>query len=205
MRIFQLKSLEIGGCRRTCNSGHKVHEADLGLYDSREKAEDGMRCLIRENRPSAFFAFFLYERELNPCSGEDGYGYQGVTSYYPDGTLYCDSPYDVSCRKIFRGRPAETIKLKAGDLGWYWHGDTVEPCLVFAAPCTTEEYAAMCRKNGRDPKFDYSDDCYGVYNYGHNHDHPYCWSLFPFTGKITQRNMERLLETRKWWEDGCPE
>ena len=204
MQIFQLKSLEIGGCRRNCNNGHKVYEADLGLYGSREKAEEAMRRLIKENQWSTFFAFFIYERELNPCLDEEGYGYQGVTSYYPDGTLYCESPYDVSCKKIFRGRPAETIKLKVGDLAWFWRGDTIEPCLVFATPCTTEEYAAICQKNGVDPQYDYSDDCYGVYNYGHNHDHPYTWCLFPFTGKITQRNMERLLETQKWWDDGCP-
>ena len=210
MQIFQLKSLEISGCQRNCNSGYKVYEVDYGLYESREKAEDAMRQLIKENQWSTFFAFFIYERELNPCLEEEGYEYQGVTSYYSDGTLYCESPYDMSCKKIFRGRPAETIKLKVGDLAWYWHGDTIEPCLVFATPCTTEEYAASCWKHGVDPdgpnaiKYDYSDDCYGVDNYGHDHNHPFTWQLFPFTGKITKRNMERLLETKKWYEDGCP-
>ena len=204
MQIFQLKSLRIASIQRTCNSGYKVSEADEGLYDSREKAEEAMRQLIKDNQWSTFFAFFIYERELNPFLEEEGYGYQGVTSYYPDGTLYCESPYDVSCKKIFRGRPAKTIKLKVGDLAWYWHGDTIEPCLVFATPWTTEEHAAICQKNGVDPKCDFFDDCYGVYNYGHNHDHPFSWRLFPFTGKITKRNMDRLLETKKWWDDGYP-
>ena len=116
----------------------------------------------------------------------------------------------MSCKKIFHGRPAETIKLKVGGLSWYWRGDTIESCLVFATPCTTEEYAARCRKHGvtldgpNAIKHDYSDDCCGVDNYGHNHNHPLTWQLFPFTGKIIKRNMERLLETQKWYDDGCP-
>ena len=104
----------------------------------------------------------------------------------------------------------KTIKLKVGGLSWYWRGDTIEPCLVFATPCTMKEYAARCRKHGVDPdgpnalKYDYSEDCYGVDNYGHDHNHPFTWQLFPFTGKITKRNMERLMETQKWYDDGCP-
>ena len=177
----------------------------MGLTNRGKRAEEAMRQLIKENQWDSFFAFFIYDCELNPCLEEEGYGYQGVTSYYPDGTLYCESPYDVSCKRIFRGRPADTIKLKVGDLAWHWRGDTIEPCLVFATPCTKEEYATRCRKHGVDPdgpnalKYDYSDDCYGVDNYRHDHNHPLTWQLFPFTGKITKRNMERLLETKK-----CP-
>lgn len=74
MQFFQLKSLEIGGCQRNCNSGHKVYEVDYKLYESREKAEEAMRQLIKDNQWSTFFAFFIYERELNPCQEEEGYG-----------------------------------------------------------------------------------------------------------------------------------
>ena len=208
MLIFQLKSLEIRG-GKNCNNGYKAGERDLGLYDSREQAEKNMLNVIKEENWNTFFAFFIYARIVNPGSGEEGF--QSVTSYFPDGILYCESPYDESCKKKFRGRPPETIKLKVGDLAWEWRGDSIEPCLVFAQPLTTGEYEEMCRKNGVDPAgpdaiaFDYTDDCYGVFNFGRGQDHPAVWRLFPFNGKISKRNMDRLLESKKWWEEGCPE
>ena len=205
MQLFQLKAVIIAG-QKNCNGGYRVWEDDLGLFDAREKAEEGMRIVVKERQWDKFFAFFVYERGVNPALNEEGF--QSVASYYPDGTLYCDSPYDEACKKVFRGRAADTIKLKVGDLGWCWDGKTLEPCLVFAIPFTKEKFAAYCRKNGRDPdtiSFDYSDDCYGVYTYNHNHWHPATWRVFPYNETITQRNMARLLETKKWWDDGCPQ
>ncbi|GEM_PF-5995105 len=207
MKIFQLKSLEITG-QKNRNGGHKVWEEDMGLFESKEKAENTIQSAIKERPWSNFFAFFIYERQLNlPCLNDAGY--QSVTSYLADGTFYCYSPCDSACVKPFKGRPAESIRLRKGDLAWYWSGDHIEPCLVGFQPYTEEQYADYCKERGHsadDPDFhpfDGTDDCYLVYNYNNDHNHPECWQLFPFSGTLTQGNMDRLLASRKWWQDGC--
>lgn len=209
MEIFQLKSLEITG-RKNCNGSYKVWEDDLGLFDSKEKAEKAVRDAVRERRWSRFFAFFIYERQVNrPCLNGDGY--RAVTSYLADGTCFCYSPYDAACEKPFKGRPTESIKLKIGDIAWCWRWDYIEPCLVGSLPYTEEEYAAYCKERGHsadDPSyhpFDYSDDCYLVYTGNNDHEHPPCWQVFPFSDSLTERNKERLLASKKWWGNGCPE
>lgn len=213
MQIYQLKSLEITG-RKNNNGGYRVCEQDQGLFDSSDKAEDFMHIIIQNNEWTRFFAFFIYERELNAdLHGRpwfEIYHYQSVTSYYPDGTLYCHSSCDEAGEKPFKGRHAESIRLKKGDLAWYWRGEYIEPCLVDLLPYTEERYAEYCKRQNKSPDdpdfhpFDYTDDCYLVYNYGNVHNHPKCWELFPFYDKITKRNMERLLATKKAWESGCP-
>ena len=208
MQLFQLKSIEITGDKNS-NGGYRVWNDDLGLFDSREKAEDAMRQAIREMQGTRFLGFLICERELNsPCLY--GEGNQAITTYLADGTLFCHSFCDDACEKPFKGRPAESIKFKSGELAWYWRGDRIEPCLVDLLPYSEEKYAEYCRKRGHSPDdpdffpFDYSDDCYLVYDYNNDHNHPRCYELFPFNDTITRRNRDRLLATKKWWEDGCP-
>ena len=168
-----------------------------------------MQNALIEGQWTNFFAFLIYERQLNVLSLKED-DIQAVTSYLADGSFYCHSLCDETCEKPYKGRPVESIKLKKGDLAWYWRWGNIEPCLVECLPYTEEEYAAFCRERGHSPDdpdfhpFDYSDDCYLVYNYGHDHNHPKCWDLFPFNDTITKRNMDRLLATKKWWDDGCP-
>jgi len=208
MQIYLLKAIERVSSKN-CNGSCRDRELDLGLFDTKDKAEEAMRQAIRELQWPRLFAFLIYEREMNhPCLTDDGC--LSITTYLADGTLFCHSLCDSSCEKRFKGRPGESIKFKQGDLAWFWGSGRIAPCLVDIPPNSEERYAAYCHEHGHspdDPHFynlDYSDDCYLVYCYDNNHYHPQCWYLFPFNDTITKRNMDRLLATKKWWEDGCP-
>lgn len=204
MQIFDLREVYITG-NKAADGSYDSRENSLGIFDCVSGAEQFLQSYIEKHRKYyQFFGFFLYEKTLNDGLQEDWQElcyYQSVWSYLPDGTLYCYSPYDTTCKKPFRGRPAETIPLKGGDLAWWWNGSRILPVLVGILPLTDVEYAQRAKAIGHDCGYDYSDDSYLVDLYPHTHDHPMTWALFPYSGSISKRNLERL----RWRERGIPE
>lgn len=205
MRLFDLKSISRSSNKRQDGS-YEIFRRDLGIFDSVKNAEDFMRLIIERGRAySKFHCFILFEKILNggwTKKWESVCEYQGVRSYFPDGTLYCDSPYDDGCEKPFRGRPEESIKLKIGDLAWVLFGDNIYPCLVAERPFTDFQYLQKVRKCGHEMGLDYSDDSYRVYTCSMGHQHPECWRCMPYYGKISKRNLQRLYSCRRREEYG---
>ena len=123
--------------------------------------------------------------------------YEAVRSYFPDGTLYCDSPCDVACEKPFRGRPAETTRLKVGEVAWWWCNNRICPCLVAVLPYTDEYYWQRVAELGHEMALDYTDDSYKVYTCAWGHEHPECWRCMPYYGKISKRVLQRLQACKR--------
>ena len=143
MQLFDLKSISCSG-NKSQDGSYKVFKRDPGIFDSVEKAERFMQLIIdRESAYYNFHCFVIFEKTLNGDLGKK-WGtvceFQSIRSYLPDGTLYCDSSYDDGCERPFRGRPKETIKLKVGDLAWFWDQDRIRPCLVAVLPITDTYY-----------------------------------------------------------------
>ena len=195
MQLFDLKSISRSGNKRQDGS-YKVFKRDLGIFDSVEKAERFMQQIIdRESAYSDFHCFVIFEKTLNgglEKKWDTVCEFQSVRTYFPDGKIYCDSPYDDGCETPFRGRPEETIKLKAGDLAWFWFGDRIQPCLVAVLPVTDVAYLKKVEEYGHEMGLDYTDDSYKVYTCGNGHEHPECWRCMPYYGKISKRNLQRL-------------
>ena len=195
MQIFALKSLSRSG-NKLPDGSYRTFERELGLFDSVGKAEEFMRVIIaKESRFSAFHCFFIFEKTLNrelsekfECVCE----FESVRTYFPDGTLCCDSPYDGACDKPFRGRPAATVTLKPGELAWYWQWDRISPCLIAIPPMTDERYRQYVQELGHELGLDGSDDSYMVWTVGDGHQHPECWRGLPYYGTISRRNLQRL-------------
>ncbi|MBR4517610.1 MAG: hypothetical protein IKO65_01270 [Victivallales bacterium] len=205
MQLFELKSITRSSNKRPDGS-YKVSEQELGVFDSVEKAEAFMKMYIDKVKGysdwqySELHCFVIYEKTLNRGLSEKWDSvceFEGIRSYYPDGTLYCDSPYDDACEKPFRGRPAETIKLKVGDIAWCWWGDGIHPCLVAGLPMTDVHYQQRTEKLGHEMGLDYTDDSYTVYLGGYGHDHPACWLCMPYYGKISKRTLQRLYACKR--------
>ena len=200
MELFELQAVSIES-RRLVTGGYRVWERSLGIYDSPEKAERVMLKVIRyEQTWQRFFGFFVFEKTLNfglrgPWEGESEF--QSVRAYLPDGTFYCDSPYDDTCRKPFRGRPAEKIPLKVGDLAWCWWYGEIQPCLVAALPMTDVCYQECVRNCGEELGLDYVDDSYTVYIGGFGHTHPECWRCMPYYGKISKRCLQSIHSAKR--------
>jgi hypothetical protein len=203
MQIFELKSVEIVGTKSPDGS-YKTVESQLGIFDSRQKAEAFMKIVIENQKSySRFFAFFIFEKTLNdglhgPWKGISEF--QAAWSYLPDGTFYCHGDCDDICEKRFHGRAENTIMLKEGDFAWYLNRNRIVPCLVGSLPITDMEYQKYVEKLGHDMGLDYSDDSYCVYLYGNDHDHPLTWRLFPYFGNLSKRNAQRLLKSKQWYE-----
>ena len=205
MQLFELKSITRSSNKHTDGS-YETHEQELGVFDSVENAEAFMRMFIdkvkrySERWYSEYHCFVIYEKTLNrglSAKWDSVCEFEGVRSYFPDGTLYCDSPYDDACEKPFRGRSAETIRLKVGDLAWCWWCGGIHPCLVAALPMTDAHYQE-CRQNyGRELGLDYTDDSYMVYLGGYGHDHPECWKCMPYYGKISKRSLQRIHSAKR--------
>ena len=209
MQLFALKSITKSGNKRPDGS-YDVYENELGVFDSVENAEAFMRMFIdrvREHSKSWYsehHCFVIFEKTLNrglSAKWDSVCEFESVRSYLPDGTLYCDSPYDDACEKPFRGRPAETIKLKVGDLAWCWWCGGIHPCLVAALPMTDVDYQECVRNCGRELGWDYSDDCYTVYIGGYGHDHPACWRCMPYYGMISKRTLQRIHAAKRREEE----
>ena len=205
MQLFELKSISRSG-RKLDDGSYKAFERELGIFDSVENAEAFMKAVIANE--SVFFdfhCFIIYEKTLNRGWSEKFMTvceFESVRSYLPDGTLYCDSPYDDACEKPFRGRPAETVKLKPGDIAWcLWYG-RICPCLVAGLPLTDVQYRGQVRKLGHEMGLDYSDDSYRVYTCGDGHIHPECWRCMPYYGTISRRNLQRLYACKRHEEAG---
>lgn len=205
MQIFDLKAVTVVG-NKASDGSYKTYEYSLGIFDCVSAAELFLHIHIAEEQKNnpRFFGFFLYEKTLNGGLHED-WGklcyYQSVWSYLPDGTLYCYSPYDTTCKKPFRGRPAETIPLPVGELAWWWDGSRICPCVVEILPLTDVEYAKRAESLGGDCGYDFTDDCYLVDMYPRTHNHPATWALFPYFGTLSKRNLDRI----RWHDRGLPE
>lgn len=205
MKLFELKSLSRSG-NKLPDGSYRVYERELGIFDSVEHAEAFMNIIIeKEGGYYDFHCFFIFEKTLNRgLTGkfESVCNFEAVRSYLPDGTLFCDSPYDDACEKPFRGRPAETIKLNVGDLAWYWRWDRICPCLVTGLPFTDAAYREQVRKLGHEMRLDFCDDSYTVYtcDFG-GHEHPEVWRCMPYYGKISKRNLQRIHTSRKREEE----
>ena len=211
MQLFELKTVTRSSNKRPDGS-YKVSAQELGVFDSVEKAEAFMKMFIdkvkRERWCSEFHCFVIYEKTLNrglSAKWDSVCEFESVRSYLPDGTLYCDSPYDDACEKPFRGRSAETIKLKVGDLAWRLWDDEIQPCLVAGLPMTDVRYQECVRNCGKELGLDYSDDSYTVYLGGYGHDHPACWLCMPYYGKISQRCLQRIHSAKRREEKICEE
>ena len=206
MQLFELKSISRTGNKRPDGS-YPVFERELGIFDSVENAEAFMKKIIaKEGEFFEFHCFIIFEKTLNKgLSGnfESVSEFESVRSYLPDGTPYCDSPYDDACEKPFRGRPAESIRLNVGDIAWYWRYGSIYPCLVGGLPPSDTRYQELVRKLGHEIRLDYSDDSYRVYT-GHGHEHPECWRCMPYYGKISRRNLQRLYKDKQQ-EEAYPE
>ena len=202
MQIFELKSVEIDG-NKSPDGSYTTFESQLGIFDSREKAETFMKIVIEKQKSYCrFFAFFIFEKTLNDGLHGPWKGvceFQAAWSYLGDGTFYCHGDCDDACEKRFHGRPESTIMLKEGDFAWYLDSKQIVPCLVGGLPMTDTEYQKRVEKLGHDMGLDYSDDCYCVYLYKNNHTHPLTWKLFPYFGNLSKRNAQRLLKSQQWW------
>ena len=200
MKLFELKAISRSGNKRADGS-YAVFVQELGVFGSAEKAESFMRLVIAsEKEYSSFHCFVIYEKTLDRgLSGKTGSvcEFEAVRSYLADGTLYCDSPYDDGCEKPFRGRSAETIKLKVGNIAWRWRYDRIEPVLVADLPLTCAECRKIAEERGSEPALDYSDDAYTVYACNTGHEHPECWRCLPYYGGISQRVLKRLYACRE--------
>ena len=205
MQLFDLKSISRSGNKHQDGS-YEVFKRDLGIFDSVEKAERFMQLIIdRESAYYDFHCFVIFEKTLNGDLGKKWdtvCEFQSIRSYLPDGTLYCDSPYDDGCEKPFCGRPEETIKLKAGDLAWFLDRDRIRPCLVAILPFTDTFYRKKVEEDGHEMGLDYTDDSYKVYTCGNGHEHPECWRCMPYYGKISKRNLQRLHACKRREEAG---
>ena len=206
MQIFELKSITRSSNKHPDGS-YEVFERELGVFDKLEKAEAFMRMFIdkvkneKYGHYSEYHCFVIYEKTLNrglSRKWESICEFEGIRSYLPDGTLYCDSPYDDACEKPFRGRPAETIQLKIGDIAWFWWYDRISPCLVALLPFTDVYYQKRVKELGHEMGLDYSDDCYMVYTCDRGHEHPECWRCMPYYGKISKRTLQRLYARKMW-------
>ena len=205
MQLFELKSITKSGNKRSDGS-YEAYEQALGVFDSVENAETFMRMYIDKVKSlsahwySEFHCFVIFEKTLNrglSAKWDSVCEFESVRSYLPDGTLYCDSPYDDACEKPFRGRSAETIRLKVGDLAWCWWCGGIHPCLVAALPMTDVRYQECVRNYGRELGLDYTDDSYTVYLGGYGHDHPECWKCMPYYGKISKRSLQRIHSAKR--------
>ncbi len=205
MQIFELKSVTRSS-NKLADGSYKVFEKELGVFDSLEKAEAFMRMYIDKIKNDSHFnysdyhCFVVYEKTLNRGLSKKWNSvceFEGIRSYLPDGTLYCDSPYDDACEKPFRGRPAETIKLKVGDIAWFWWYGHMFPCLVASLPITDEHYRELAENYGDDLGWDYVDDSYTVYTCDMGHEHPECWRCMPYYGKISKRTLQRLQACKR--------
>lgn len=206
MQLFVLKSVSRSGNK--CQDGsYEVFVRDLGIFDSVEKAESFMRQIINmESKYSDFHCFVIFEKPLNgglTKKWNTVCNFQSVRSYFPDGTLYCDSPCDDGCEKPFRGRPEDSIKLKVGDLAWLWDRDRIRPCLVAVLPFTDTFYRKKVEEYGHEMGLDYTDDSYTVYTCDNGHEHPECWRCMPYYGKISKRNLQWLYASKKREEAEC--
>ena len=199
MQLFELKSISRTGSKRPDGS-YAVFERELGIFDSVENAETFMKKVIaREKEYFEFHCFIIFGKTLNKGLSENFESvseFESVRSYLPDGTLYCDSPYDDACEKPFRGRPAGSIRLKVGDIAWYWWYGYIYPCLVAGLPFSDTRYQERVRELGHEIRLDYTDDSYMVYT-GHGHEHPECWRCMPYYGKISRRNLLRLYKDKQ--------
>lgn len=214
MKLYALEEVTYWG-NKDADGAYRCSEYDRGVYSSLELAKQTMFSLIQDKSVNRL-GFWIFERivdqgRVGPF--KDFCRYESVRAYYADGRMMCYSPYDESCRREFKGRDPASVPIKKGELAWHAGYGSVGPVLVGAEPTTKEEWAAMVKRiekrggsygKGRKTGLDYSDDCYYVYEYDKGHNHPAIWTLFPYTGKISKRNMNRLLKTKKWYDDGCP-
>ena len=184
-------------------------ECDCGIYSTLRRAKQTMLDLARK-RSSGWLGFWIFERGVDEgrVGPFDGFcQYDSVRAYAADGSLLCHSPYDEACRREFRGRDPASVPIKAGEVAWRVGGGTASPVLVGSGPVTKEAWRAMAKRaeeRRRRLRLDFSDDCYYVYEYDNGHAHPPVWSVFPYAGKMSKRNMDRLLKTKKWYDEGCP-
>ena len=224
MQVFLLKAAHLAWRKRkNADNSIDAYEVEVGVFDSVANAEATISDYVKVCGDDRLFGFFLFEKELNDGVRERKWlrgvdtgicRYLSVRSYLADGRLLCYSPYDDCCVKEFRGRDPATIdcRIKEGDLAFRWCGDRIHPCLVASLPPSREDWQRMKeRAVGRTGRWhrwygwDSSDDCYCVYEYDKGHAHPATWSVFPFFGTISKRNLSRLLKTKEWYEAGCPE
>lgn len=214
MKIFTVKELSYWH-NKDAEGAYRFSECDRGIYSTLKRAKETMLELARESCKERI-GFWIFERIVDQgrVGRFDAFClYESVRAYYSDGRLMCYSPYDEACRREFRGRDSASVPVKDGELAWHVGGGTMSTVLVGAGPVTKEEWQAIAQRAekrgfpfGRRRKtgLDYSDDCYYVYKYDGGHDHPPIWCLFPYFGKISKRNMGRLLKTKKRYDDGCP-
>ena len=206
MQIYELKSVSRSG-NKHADGSRTVFVRELGVFDSVEKAETFMKRIIdMEKEYSEFHCFVIFGKTLNRGLSEKFDAvceFDSVRSYFPDGTLYCDSPCDDAGEKPFRGRPAESIRLNVGDLAWCWQHDRIFPCLVAKLPLTDLRYRELVRKLGHELRLDQFDDSYRVYTCDSGHQHPECWRCMPYYGKISQRNLQRLHACKRREETAC--
>jgi len=200
--IYELMSLKHDGRKSRRDGSYGLYETLQGFFSTREKAEAFMRRVVEEGREWAepLFAFLIYEHELDGNSRlapEERGRFQAVWSYLGDGTFYCHSDCDEGCVKPFRGRRADTIMLKPGDLAWHADSSRLVPCIVEYTPMTDTEYRRKTKRLGHEMKLDYFDDSYFVYHAIGGHCHPNTWCVFPFSGKISQRHLDAILTSRQ--------
>ena len=204
MNLFELKTVVINGDRRRDGS-YKTFEQSMGIFSTRSNAERFMReRMVEEKYFDRVFAFFIYRKELNGAllhPGKTIGAFLEAWSYFGDGRLYGHCACDEAGEQPFYGRSTRTIRLRKSDLAWYMGHDRIVPCMVSYQPMTDVEYRKRARKLGHDLGLGYMDDSYVVYMYGNNHEHPPTWRLFPFFGSLSKHNLNRLLETKKWYDD----
>ncbi len=201
MQLFVLNAISRASDKLSDGS-YEVDKRELGIFDSIENAEEFMRLIIdKEKKYSRFHCFLIVEKTLNrELSKKWGSvcKFEGVRTYLPDGTLFCDSPYDDACEKPFRGRAAESIKFKLGEIIWCWRGDRIFPCLVAMLPMTDVEYQERVKRRGEELGWDFTDDAYTVYDCGKGgHEHPECWRCLPYYGKLSKRNLQRIQANKR--------
>lgn len=231
--IFRLKVLHIGGLpehRKTHYPKYKVYEHSTYIFKSVEDAEKVIFSLS-EKEDSNIYAFYLYEipferamfEELN-CLSCRAYDSNGKLVEQTRCSGMWDEKPDEKYSK-FRGRPANNVRFKKGDIVEVYDGrDEVQLAVIVSIPVDIEwswNYRIRCIEGMKKDcpeeeltdtviekyfRHDMGDDCYividgpGYYYHSHINSIYVFKPLFPIRSHIRhrfERYYNSLLEEDK--------
>jgi hypothetical protein len=215
--VFELSKIEYGHYDEENPLQYpsfEVSTSRLGLYSTLEKAVQGMKDYIEEQkkfdeeqgthkRLESLFGFSIDELEFDKFSY---LGNKSERNYLPDGSLWDESlvssvvDKDYDFIEEFFGRPADRLRFHPGDLAEVLDGDTVTLEIVGYTPWSPEkvnEHRIFVKdKYGCDYRSDCLDDVYYTMSAGdETHSHPLPTMLFPVRLPVSD-DVKNQLETR---------
>jgi len=209
MKVFRLEQIVCLG-QKGHDGSYATSVRFCGVFSSVGNAERTMRSIVAKEGSEGRIGYWLFEHSVD--GGFVGpfkvlCQYDSVRAYLADGSKLCESLYDEACVRHFKWRDPASLKLKIGDVALWVGRQSADPILIGGCPpdkAFYERVRANAKRRGRMPRcpqWDYSDDCYYAYGYGKAHEHPPVWSVFPHFGKLSKRNLARLMATKKWYDE----